>query len=277
MINKDMTLIFIATTKMISYGKMIARLENQPKFSFAYDFLEFNTSTNIFVKTFMDRQTILSSSEIQEIQNFIQNYRYKVWRIGADGKCEGQFYIDECQGKLYAHCPPPNLPGNYYYNPENEQWDYIYGVDKSGKYIGNVPYTDCTYIASSQPNLSYETWDPIKKVWYDARTLDDIKLGYIDEINKTIQSLENWGTLYKGNVWSIKPSDVTALMSAPEDGTITSWKDNEGNEVHFTDYTISDVKKAVNDFFTELETKKSAAIAQVNACTTVEDVYKVKL
>jgi hypothetical protein len=269
--------MIVFETKLVSYGKLSSQLTEIPKFSFDYDTIQFNTALNLNDKTYKNEQIILNQSEIQEITQFIQNYRFKVWRISANGTCDGQFYIDECANNLYAYCPPPNLPDNYYYDSETENWNYIHGVDVNGKYLGNVPYVQCTTIADKAPNFDYEKWDSQNKIWYDSRTLDDVKTDSINSMNSSIALLEQWGVLYQGVAWSIKNEDVTKLLNAPEDGSIVSWPDNDGNIVTFSGYTITDLKNATNNFLQEIETKRATTTAAINSANTIEDVLKVTL
>jgi hypothetical protein len=272
-----MLLLIVATLRMISYGKLTAQLIEIPKFSFDYDTLEFNDAINVAVRTYQDTRHDLSAEEINEVTKFIESYRYKVWRIGPDGLSQGPFYIDECSGYQIAHCPPPNIPENYYYNPDTQQWDYIYGVDKDGKYLGNVPYVQCSCIANSMPNFDYERWDDQKKQWCDGRTLDQIKSWNIESINETAKFAKISGTLYQGEIWSTNTEDVSKLLDAKEDGSVTSWPDQEGVVVDFSDYTITDLKKAVNDYLAEVESARIIAVNKINECATAEDAFKVIL
>ena len=240
----DNFLICMFDLRLVGKNVLRAQLETNPNLGFNYDFLHYEPSKSFSFKISNNTQQELTSNETALIENFINNYRYKVWPINSDGTCGNEIYIDQTAGP-YAHCAPPKLDGNYWYNPNENQWDYIYGVDQNGKYLGNVPYVQCHFFANKPPDFDYQVWDNSLQSWVDKRSLDEVKTYSLNIFRNIANNARTCGTLFNGEVWESTPEALTALQVA--DPNTTSWKDMAGDVVQLSGYSLADIAKSIQD------------------------------
>ena len=258
--------------QFLGYNNLRAILEINPQFSFVYDTITLDTQKQKAEKTVEGYNSDLSKDEIEELTSFAKNYPYKVWELKNDGSCGEEGLIQEF-GDNWAHCPPPKLPGNYYYNRETLNWDYIYGIDADGKYLGNVTFLEATSFATYPTSNDYDRWDAINKVWYDARTLEEFKVSKIESLDIVRNFAIDSGTLFNGIVWTSNEKAVQDLNEAPE--TTLIWKDIDSDDVELEGYTVVDIKNAVSEYIVEVNQRYDLAVSKVNEATTKEEIFMV--
>lgn len=266
-------LICMFDVMLVGKDILRAKLDERPELGFKYEYLHFEPMKGIAFKIESEIQMPLNDEEQTMIYSFIDNYRFKVWEIDADGICTGEKFIDEVDGD-YAHCPPPNLDGNYWYNPNKKQWDYIYGVDEDGKYIGNAPYKDCSYFADRPPNFSYEKWDDKSQNWADKRTVEELKSFYLQSVEEISNNAQKNGALFDGVVWKTSEEEIAKLRSAPDD--IKFWKDFSNEEIRLDGFTKNDVLNSILNYNELIRNRKENAIQKINSAKTREEVEAVE-
>ena len=264
--------IINSQVQFLGYNGLRSILETNPQFSFQYETITFDNEKQKAEKNVDGFSIALSEDEVEELTSFVKNYPYKVWELKSDGSCGEEGLIQEF-GDNWAHCPPPKLPGNYYYNRETLNWDYIYGVDADGKYLGNVTFLEATLFATYPTVNTYDRWDDINKVWYDARTLEEFKVSKVESLDVVRSFAINSGTLFNGIVWTSTEKAVQDLNEAPE--TTTMWKDSDGDDVELQGYTVVDIKNAVSEYIVEVNQRYNLAVSKVNDATTKEEVFMV--
>lgn len=260
--------------RLVGKGLLRGYLTENPDIGFDYIYLHYEPSKGMSIKILRDEQFPLDDEEIQKIEDYINSYPYRVWAINEEGLCTGDVSVTEVKGK-YAHCPPPNLPGNYWYNDKNLQWDYIHGVDQNGQYIGNVPYKNCTYVANSPPNYNHEKWNNDLQQWVDTRTLEDVKILYLEELNKLSKhAILTGAAILKGHVWKTSEDEIARLQSAPLD--TSSWIDFFGDTIQFDGFTKDDILKAIDEQNAWILKRKRDAIIKVSNARTKEEVNAIE-
>ena len=269
----DKILICMFDMRLVGKDLLRAYLTENPVLGFDYDLLHYEPSKGTSFKIKNDEQFPLENSEIEKVEAYINSYPYRVWAINDEGICTGETIITQVVGK-YAHCPPPNLEGHYWYNPEKKQWDYIYGVDENGNYIGNVPYKNCTYFAHRPAGLPYEKWDNNIRDWYDSRTLQDIKNNFLVNLEKLSSHAQKSGVLLKGHVWRTSNEEIQALKSSPID--TKTWVDFFGEVVELDDFTVNDIVNKIDEFNAWIAKRKEDAILKLNDAKTKEEVYAIE-
>jgi len=264
--------IFCVPNYIIFVGKGILRelLNEPPILSFEYDFLNFDTEKNMYRKVLKGEETILSELEIRECYQYCIHYKYKIWKIGEDGTCIGEGVNGEWDGP-YAHCSPPNLSGHHYYNFEKYNWDYIYGVDAEGKYLGNVPFIECTYFATEPaPPIDYYRWDNEIKRWVDNRSIEEIKQEKMIALLEGKEYALSYGLIYKSYNWGCTQQDIDTLNSL--DDSVTVYKDFDGEDVDLEGFTVSDIKNAILTYIDEVNEHFANLEIQLNNAETKEEI-----
>lgn len=266
-------LLYNSTIHLVGKAALKAELVSKPVLNFSYNELNYDEERGISTKVVNGVQLQLSNSNINSISNFCDNYPYKIWKI-EEGVCTDECTHGEWEGQ-FAHCPPPNMPGHFHYDNDKKNWEYIYGVDADGKYLGNVPHNECTYFATAPaPSMDYYRWDNEQTQWVDVRTLEDLKALAIEYVENSKKLAKGYGVLYNSIIWSNKQEDIDMLMA---DDTLTSWKDSDGNIVEFEGFTLADIRQEVTEYYTELDTRFNELINQINAVETKEELQSLRM
>lgn len=268
----EMFLICMFDMRLVGKDVFRAQLSENPNLGFPYDFLHYEPLKNMSVKLYNNEQTVLSNDDIEKIENFIKGYRFKVYPIAPDGTCGEETFIDEVTGP-YAHCRPPRSEDHYWYNPEALQWDYIYGVDSDGHYIGNVPFTQCAGFATYPTIRSWEVWDNTQKKWVDPRSLDDLKAQALAALRIIANNSRGYSVLFMGHIWKSTEEDLAKLNTA--DDSLTSWEDSFGDSITLDGFTIPDLRQAIRDYWAVCEERYEIAASKVAAAPTAEALAEV--
>jgi hypothetical protein len=266
-------LLYNSTIHLVGKEALKAELVSKPVLNFSYDELNYDEERGYSTKVDNGVQSQLSNSNINSISNFCDNYPYKIWKI-EDGVCTDECTHGDWDGH-FAHCPPPNMPGHFHYDNVKKNWEYVYGIDADGKYLGNVPYNECTYFATSPgPPMDYYRWNNETEQWYDARSFEELKISVLENIENSKNFTKSYGILYNSTVWSNKQEDIDELMI---NDLLTSWKDSEGNDVEFDGFALADIRQEVNEYNTALDTRFAEFVIQVNAAETKEELQALRM
>jgi hypothetical protein len=242
-------LIIIGGMRLVGRGSLRGQIDLPPDLGFEYDGLHYEPEKGIVFKLLFDDQTGLLGDEIRAIEAYIDAFRFRVWLLGKDGLPYAQVYEDEATTP-YAHCLPPNLPENYWYNPASAQWDIIYGVNDAGEYIGNVPFAQCACVANCRPSFDYERWDDLDQEWFDARDMSQMQWSAKETMRQTANSAKGCGIIFNGNFYG----------STIED---------------YDSYTNAKLKEAVVKYWDACEDRYSTACIEIDTATSAEDIDKV--
>lgn len=242
-------LIIMGEMRFVGRAALRSKVDQDPVLGFEYDSLHYEPSKGIAFKIYWGEKENLLDEEIQFVEVYIDAFRFKVWQIGSDGLPAEEVYQDEAV-EPYAYCLPPALPEHYWYSSKRGQWDIIYGVNEAGKYIGNVPFTQCAFIADCSPSFDYEMWDEHDQEWFDARDLNEIKLSQKNIMRQTAESAKNSGVVFNGEVYG----------STIED---------------YDSYTDPKLKTAVVQYWDACEERYQTACAEIDAAASIEAVEAV--
>ena len=266
-------LLYNSIIKLVGKAALKAELSSKPVLNFHYDELNYDEERDNSFKIVNGHQITLSTIEVDSISEFCDTYPYKIWKI-EDGECTDECTHGDWEGH-FSHCPPPNMPGYFHYDNVKKNWEYIYGIDAEGKYLGNVPYNECTYFATSPaPPVSYYRWNNDTKQWFDARTLEELKVSALEYVENSKNLAKSYGVLYNSTIWSNKQEDIDMLMTTD---SLTSWKDSEGNTVEFEGFTLADIRQEVTEYYSELDTRFANFIVQINQAETKEELQALRM
>lgn len=242
-------LIIMGGFRLVGRGPLRGQIDHEPDLDFHYDSLHYEPSKGVTFKLYRSEQTNLLDHEIRLIEAYIDDFRFRVWLLGEDGLPSAQVYLDESSGP-HAHCLPPALPEHYWYNPDSGQWDIIYGVGADGKYIGNVPLTQCAFVASCRPTYDYERWDTLDMEWVDARSLVEMKDAAKATMRSTADSAKESGVIYGGNVYGSTIDDYDA-------------------------YADQELKAIIAEYWVACENRYIAACADIDAAVSADAIGEV--
>jgi hypothetical protein len=265
-------LIIMGGMRLVGRDHLRGQIEENPVLGFDYDGLHYAPVKGVSFKMYRDELRDLGDDEVRLVEAYIDAFRFRVWLLGKDGLPYAKVFVDEALGP-YAHCLPPELPENYWYNPKSAQWDVIYGVNQAGEYIGNVPLIQCAFVANCRPSFEYERWNDAEQVWIDARSLDEVKSDAKALMRVTANGARSSGVLFRGTVWASSSDDFEALASCGFD--VASWPDADGDIVSLDGFTTSDLLSVMRAYFDECEARYVAACAAIDASLTPEAVFAV--
>lgn len=256
---------------IVGIDKLRQNLSIIPNLEFDYDIIMYDSTKTDCFKIYNNETIILTEDEIQKIQNFCNNYPYKIWLLNDDGICIGEGTYGNHYGN-YAHCPPINIPGSHFwYNPDTKNWDYIYGVDTNKKYIGNVPFKECSYIANMPCHFGdFWVWDNDEKKWVDSRSLDELKQIMIEKIKENYSASISSGLLYDSTIWGISDKDIKHISDA--DINILKWNDIDGDIVELNNISIIELKLIIENYKKHIDDHYNVLIDKIKNVLNIEEL-----
>jgi hypothetical protein len=132
-------------------------------------------------KTLNGASTTLTEQEIDTITEFIGTYVFKSLAVGSNGLFLGQRDENDPEVAYTVAVAPPNND-NWYWNASQSTWQYVYGIDVDGNFLGNVPVTDCAFVAPTAPPFTYSKF--IGGEWVDGRSTAQLIKELSDDIDK---------------------------------------------------------------------------------------------
>lgn len=276
-----------------SYNNIAFGIQTKPALSFQYDGLYYEDLRQAYI--FNNVWSNLTGAQIAEVENFIASaYRdsaSKVLGLDATGLFIG--WVQPSQAASTVPFAPPTPAECWLWNTTTKQFDYIYAVDASGYYLGNIPTSDSRYQANagSAPPDQYSTWNFTANAWVyalagaQARKAAEISAACAAQITGGQQS----SALGTSHIYPTRITDQSNLSASILDSLLPINANNTGYLTPFwcmdatgawawVNHTAAQIQQVGQDIKAAIlaaQNKNASLQAQVTATTTVDAVNAI--
>ena len=151
---------------------------------FTFDTLYYEPDAENYFKVVNNKKIALTAEERQTCIDYIGSFKFSqphTHVVDENGVYQG---VGAPEGYFATVPYGPDDDGNYIWNFDTQQWDWIIGVDEQGNYLGNRPFYELHMLVESEPPADYYIWDFTSSAWVDSRTLEEIQAQGIVDIDR---------------------------------------------------------------------------------------------
>lgn len=277
-------------------SQLMTDVGSKPALSFDFDTLYYEPDTNVRFKIFNGIQTDLTDAECSAcedaIKEIVANADYPVQAYDSDGIFKGTILKSEAETQKLGWClDKPDHPAS---KRVDDTWERVVAVIRDTGILIEMPESICqlcllTFTQKewdafpTRPKTPHETWDFVKEIWRDKRTLAETQAEAEELVRRVFNGIrEKWigkTPALERMTWAVQEAEARAWLTSEDESAETPFIDKalEGRSIAKKDFCLDVLANAQNAWNTLalIHNQHWLWLDKVRACTTPQEVDKI--